>query len=491
MSPQAQSIAKNTTWLTGAYIFQKIFAFIYFTLVARFIGANDIGVYTFAISLTTIFSVFIDMGLSSVLIREAAKFKDKANEYLNNIITVKIVLAILSYLGVAVVINLLGKPQLSQVMVYLAGLVMILDSFTLAFFAVFRAYQNLKYEAIGIAINQIVILGVGLAGIYLKFPLYILVLALLAGSTFNFLYSLILLKVKLKFNFKLLWDKSILRTLFKIALPFALAGIFVRVYSYIDQILLSVLIGDQALGWYSVPYKITYAFQFVPAAFSAAIYPAMSDCFLNNKEKLRLIFDKSMYLLIILSVPSAIGIACLADKIILSLYTAEFIPSILAMQIFIFAIVPMFLNYPAGAILNACDKQGRNTLNMGITMILNVILNIILIPLYQHIGAAFAALVSLTLLFILNLVQVPKITGFDYKYLLIKSVKSVLAALMMASVILSLKAQLNFLILIIIGAVIYLGIMYLLKGFTKNDVLFLWQSVFKKAVPSEEETLMT
>lgn len=489
MSPEPQSIAKNTTFLTVAYIFQKLFAFVYFTLVARFIGANDIGVYTFAISLTTIFSIFIDLGLSSVLTREAAKFKDKANEYLNNIITVKIILAVLSYMAVAIVINLLGKPQISQTMVYMAGIVMILDSFALAFFAVFRAYQNLKYEAIGIGINQILILAVGLTGIWLKFPLYILVLALLAGSSFNFLYSLILLKVKLKFNFRLIWDKPILKILFKIALPFALAGIFVRVYSYIDQILLSVLIGDQALGWYSVPYKITYAFQFVPAAFAAAIYPAMSDCFVNNKEKLKIIFEKSMFMLIIMSVPVAAGIACLADKIILSLYTVEFMPSIMALQIFIFAVIPMFLNYPAGSILNACDKQGRNTFNMGITMIFNVILNIILIPKYLHVGASIATVASTILLFILNLIEVPKITSYDSKYLLVKSAKSLLSAGIMAAAIILLKTQINFIILILLGAAIYVGLMYLLRGFTKEDILFLWQSVFKKAVPSEEETL--
>jgi O-antigen/teichoic acid export membrane protein len=289
----------------------------------------------------------------------------------------------------------------------------------------------------------------------------------------------------------LLWDQPILKILFKIALPFALAGIFVRVYSYIDQILLSTLIGDQVLGWYSVPYKITYAFQFVPAAFAAAIYPAMSDCFINNKEKLKIIFDKAMYLLIIMSIPTAVGIACLADKIILSLYTAEFSPSILALQIFILAVIPIFLNYPAGSILNACDKQGRNTLNMGLTMILNVILNIILIPYYQHIGASIAAVISLTLLFILNLTQVPKITSFDYTYLMIKSGKAIFSAIAMATIIILLKTQYNFVILIIIGAIIYLGIMYLIKGFTKEDVLFLWQAIFKKAVPAEEETFRT
>jgi O-antigen/teichoic acid export membrane protein len=188
-------------------------------------------------------------------------------------------------------------------------------------------------------------------------------------------------------------------------------------------------------------------------------------------------------------VPAAVGIACLADKIILTLYTAEFTPSILTLQIFILAVIPMFLNYPAGAILNACDKQGRNTFNMGLTMVLNIILNLILIPQYQYVGAALASLVSLTVLFILNLGQVPKIIKYDGKYLGIKSVKSLLSAFVMAAVIIGLKAQFNFVILIIIGAIVYLGIMYLIKGFTREDVSFLWQAISKKAVPSEEETL--
>jgi len=211
----------------------------------------------------------------------------------------------------------------------------------------------------------------------------------------------------------------------------------------------------------------------------------------NNKEKLKLIFEKSMYLLIMMSVPASVGIACLADKIILTLYTAEFTPSILTLQIFILAVVPMFLNYPAGAILNACDKQGRNTLNMGLTMVLNVVLNLILIPQYQYVGAALASLVSLTILFVLNLGQVSKITSYDSKYLAIKSIKSLFSALIMAAVIIFLKAQFNFVILIILGAIVYLAIMYLIKGFTREDIMFLWQSIFKKAVPSEEETFKT
>jgi O-antigen/teichoic acid export membrane protein len=491
MTEQTPSIAKNTTWLTIAYILQKIFAFVYFTLIARWLGADNIGIYTFAISLTTILSVFIDLGLSPVLIRESAKFKDKANEYLNNTNTAKLVLAVLSYLAAIIIVNLLHKPAMTQVMVYLAGLIMILDSFTLSFWAIFRAYQNLKYEAISIIINQILIVIVGIAGILLKFPLYIIVIALLCGSTYSFLYSLLLLKKILKFKFKLKWNKALLNSLLKIAIPFALAGIFTRVYSYVDQILLSTIIGDRALGFYSIAYKATYALQFVPAAFAAAIFPAMSNYYLNAKEKLQNVFEKSMYFLIIFSIPIALGTASLADKIILKLYTSEYEPSILTLQIFILAVIPIFLSYPVGSILNSCDKQMTNTVNMGVTMILNIILNIILIPKYEHLGAAAAALISLTILFFLNLYWVPKIITFDYKFLLFKIFKATFASIIMALIIIYLKPTINFGILILLGALIYGGIMYLIKGFTKEDISYLLQAILKKPVQNipPEETL--
>jgi len=482
MQPQSQNIAKNTTWLTSAYVWQKIFAFIYFTIIARILGANDIGLFVFAISLTTIMSVFIDFGLSPVLIRESAKYKEKANNFLNNIITVKLIFSIITFFLVAIIINLLNKPTIVQTMVYLAGLVMILDSFTLSFWGIFRAWQNLKYEAISITINQILIVIVGLAGVFLKFPLYVLVLALLAGSLFSFVYSLFLIKLKLKFKFKLVWHKTTLKKLFIIALPFAFAGIFTRVYNYIDQVLLSILIGDQSLGWYSVAYKMTYALQFIPAAFAAALFPAMSNFYLEQKDKLKMVFEQSMYLLIIISVPIAFGVLILADKFIIFLYTTEYQPSILTLQIFIFAVIAIFASYPISSILNACDKQTINTINMGIVMIINILLNIILIPIYQHIGAAIAALVSLSFLVILNLYWVPKIIKYNYKFLILKLIKALVSSLIMTGIIIYFKQTLNFIILVILGSIIYTFILFIIKGITINDAKYIWKAVFKKQI---------
>ena len=71
------SIIKNAAFMTIASVGQKIAAFAYFTIIARYIGANNTGRYFIALSFTTVFVVFVDLGLTNVLVREGAKYKNK------------------------------------------------------------------------------------------------------------------------------------------------------------------------------------------------------------------------------------------------------------------------------------------------------------------------------------------------------------------------------------------------------------------------------
>ena len=103
---------------------------------------------------------------------------------------------------VVVLINVMHYPLLTKQMVYLATIVMIVDSFQLVFYAVFRGFQNLKYESIGMSSGQILIFSTGLIGLQLGAPLHILVIAVLIGFLFQFIWSLSLIvkKVMIKIN---------------------------------------------------------------------------------------------------------------------------------------------------------------------------------------------------------------------------------------------------------------------------------------------------
>ncbi len=479
MTEKLGKITENTFYLTVAYIFQKILAFIYFALLARFLGASQVGQYVFALSFTTIFSVFIDFGLSPVLTREIAKNKEKASNYLSNVVSLKIFFSLIIYFLVFVLINLLNYPFTTRLLVYLAGLVMVLDSFTLSFYAVLRGFQTLKYEAIGTMVYQIIVVSLGGIFLLLKFPLFSFILVIVSASLFNFLFSFFILyknkKVKIYFSL----NKKIISFLFKIALPFAIAGIFIRIYSYIDSVLLSKLAGSTAVGLYSVAYKLTFAFQFIPAAFGASIFPAFSYFYAYSKEKLQQTFEKAVRYLVMLALPLTGGIFVLADKFILTLYGQEYFPSIIPLRILICVLIFVFLNYPLGSILNACDKQGINTRNIGLAMVINVVLNFVLIPRYSFIGSSIAALVSYSFLTFISIFYVTKTISYDKIGLIKYFLKCLLATLIISFLIFSLKKYISFILLIIPAIAIYFSLLYLFKAIRKEDIYFL-KRVFRK-----------
>lgn len=480
---QANTVTKNTTYLTLGYIAQKILSFVYFVLVARFIGVEDLGKYTFALSFTTMFAVFVDFGLTNALIREVAKHWEKAGKYLSSIIGVKTFFSLIVYAVVVGAVNLMGYPPITKNLVYLSGIIMLLDSFTLTFWGIFRGSQNLKYEALGIIINQMIIVLVGVTILMLRLPLIFLMLPFLCGSFFNVLFSNIMIRKKLKLKFAFQIDKKVLKTIFKIAVPFALIAIFSRVYGYIDQVMLSYLAGDKFLGWYSTAMKIPFALQFIPSAFAAAVFPAFSAYYVCDKIKLKDSFDKVMLLLTIIAIPISFGIFSIAPEAILLLFGAEYANSIIVLQIIVFSLIFVFLNFPLGSLLNGCDRQVINTKLVGATMILNIILNVFLIPKYTYVGASIAFLICHSLLFLAGLIVARKIIPYSKKKLFVVFLKVVLSAGLMAVGIIYLKQFVNFIPLIFAGAVFYAGFLYLLKGFTKQDLQFLWKQ-FKRSKSS-------
>ncbi|MDP2586552.1 MAG: flippase [Candidatus Komeilibacteria bacterium] len=480
MEYQASKIAKNTSYFTSALVIQKIISFVYFSYIAVKIGAGSLGSYTFALYFTTIFAVLIDVGLSNVLVREVAKFKEKSQQYLTAVMAVKVPLAILVYAAVFLTINFLDNPVLVKQLVYLAGIIMVLDSFTLTFYAFLRGHQNLKLESAGTIIFQLIVFVAGIIIVNLTDDLRFLILAILFASFFNFCYSGILLKIKLGLKFLSKVDRGIVKALLLFTVPFALAAIFTRVYGYLDTVLLNQMIDAQAVGYYSIPYKIAFSLQFIPMALVASLYPAFSSYFVQSKELLKSTFQKSLVFLGLIGVPVSLGLTALARPLMLKVYTGEYEPSILPLQILLVSLIFLFLNFPLGSLLNACNRQNRNTIHIAIVMVFNLLLNLWLIPKYSYNGAAVASSISTVLMFALQLYVARQIIGLDVKYLLAKFGAILFAGLSMYLSLSYLLNFINFILLIPIGVLIYLILVYLLKGLTKED-FFLVKASFKKS----------
>lgn len=480
------TLAKNTAFLTGASILQKIVAFVYFAILARFLGVEDTGVYFLTLAVITSVAVFADLGVTSVLIRDVAANRSEARLILQKTLGVKWFAILLAVAIAAAFPTVLGFESSNIVLIWLAIPIMIADSLSLTFYGVLRGIEELRYEALGIFVGQSLSSIVGLVVIFSPLKsVALLILALATGSIWNAIFSGVQVVRRLGLQSIMPSSKNV-RPVLVTAFPFFLAAVFVKIYSYVDSFTLKTVIGDAAVGLYSVAYKFTYAFQFLPLAFIGALYPRMSSL-ANNPVDLKKTFLDAEWYLALLMAPIVFGIAALAPEIIHTVYGVKYSGSILPLLVLIFVLIPIFFDFPVGALLNATGHQMTKTKIMGVTMIINFAANMVLIPWIGIPGASVAAIISFSAMFgmgVWALRQKIHVTIGEWT----RTVGGfIVAGFAMMIVVLVLKSIMPWIMTIPIGAIVFIGLSIATKALTKAHWLHAKSLILRKtygAIPA-------
>jgi len=481
-----QRIAKNTIVLLIANIISKTISFFYVMYIARYLGAEGFGILSFALAFTGIFGVFTDFGLEPLTVREVARDKSLAPKYLANISIMKIFLVSITFALIAVVINLLGYPEQTIKVVYLITLSLIFRAFAGVFYSILQAYEKMEYQSLGqILDSALMLLGVVVAikkdfGVIGFAFLYFIVKIIILG------YNIIILKWKFgdlvvewsKLKMKIDWN--FWKLTIKEALPFGLSITFVAIFYWIDSVMLSFMKGDEVVGWYNASYRLVLFLLFIPNAFIAAIYPIMSKFYITSQNYLRLSLEKSFKYLTILGVPIGVGTTLLAKKFILMIFGLEYTNSIIALQILIWSSVFIFASQPFGNLLNCLNKQSIVTKITGICVVLNVTLNLILIPKYSLTGASIATVLTEFGSLVLCVIWSLKI---DYS-IFNKKVAITISKVVIASTIMGIFVMyfinLSLFVLLPLAVLLYFVVLYVINGIDKEEFLFIGRVIQKR-----------
>lgn len=468
------STAKNTAYLLIAHVYQKVIALFYFIFLARYLGAENFGKYTFAISFVTLFSALIDFGLFPVLNREIARNKSRTKKYFEAVFGFNIVAGIFVLILVSVLINVLDYPSTTKALVYLSGLVVLLDSLALCMYQVFRGHLNLKFESIGIVVHKTAMLITGVILMALGAPLAVMVIPLIVGSISYVGNAALFLKKKLGLLPRPRFNIKVLKTLLRLSWPFFIAIMFGKLYATIDIILLSYLTKDIYVGYYTAAQKLGVGFLLLFAgSLTASLYPAFSYYFIRSKSTLSRLFHKGIFYLLFIAIPLLFGITVLARPIIIFIYGIEYVPAVSVLLLFALSLPFMFLDYILGAFLNAVEMQKINMIIHGIGAVVFVILNLVFIPVWYHTGAAAAVLISFVLLIGMELYWVKKVVSFDMNYFVKKLTLIFTAALIMGGGLLIVKDMVHVVIAVGIGTLLYFGLSRAMGLISKDDILFL------------------
>ena len=479
-------IAKNTTVLLISQIIGYILAFFYTIYTARYLGAAGFGIISFALALGAILSIFTELGLSTLTVREVSRDKSLANKYIGNTLALKLILSSITLVSMVLVVTLLHYPPQFAAVIYYITLSFVVGAFTSIFYSVFQAYEKMEYQSVGQIINSIMMFSGILIIITYQLSIVNFGLIYLIASIISLIYAFIvcvwkfvLPKIEIDVGLwksilpKIEIDLNLWRFLIIEAIPLTISSVFLLIAFRVDTILLSIFNGNEAVGLYNAAFSLMTALMFVPFVYVSAIFPILSRLNVSSKELLKYSYETSFKYLLILGLPIAVGTTLLANPIILLIYKSGFTQSILALQILIWSIPIIFINYILGTAINSINKQRDTVKTTFVAMFLNIVLNIWLLPQYGLIAACFITVLTELTCFLLWF-HIMNVHGYKINILKILY-KPLIASLIMGLAIILLHT--NMFIVIILATIIYFVSLYLLKTFSEDDI-----SLIKKIV---------
>ena len=448
-------VFENTSALFIAQLIGRILSFgLMVILMPRYFNEEALGGYITAMSLTNLIAAIAELGMQSPLIREMTLRRGQARHFLGNALIIRTLLSIIAF-GLMIGSGFLLDYQPVVVrMILMLGLADIITSVALLYRYVFRAFERMGYEAFTVVVERSLVVFAGGLFIGLGMNLVNFCMVVLVASIFNLLLSVGIVArrfMPLRFNA----DLGIWKSLMRQALPFALGNICNLIYIRIDRVLLPKLSphGVTANAWYGLAYSLVDAVTILPGAFMGAMFPVMARTFAENRREFSGIYTDSLRWMFLVGVPFAVGMATLSEKISSVLFPHyEWTAIAPALRLLSWSAGLSFLTTVVVSVLRATDKRRAFSILMATTAFLNIGLNLILIPRFNHVGAAMTMIISevylLIACFIYISLRVAKITYIQF------AIKTVIVSALMGTGLMLLRERFS-IWLLIPGAIIF------------------------------------
>ncbi len=381
---------KNTAWMMGEQILRIIAGLFVGIWVARYLGPEQFGIFSYVLAFTAIFGGIAKFGLDDVVVCELVKQPDLCDAYLGTAFWLK-------FIGAVIVIGLIGltMPFISNDTVIQLYIFIIAASFIFQSFEVIGFYFQSQVLSKNIAVCKIAQLFLSsLVKICLVLTQSDLIwfVSVAAFDTASLSFSYIIAYKHLSFLFIFKYD--IAKKLLKSSVPMMLSTFLIAIYMKTDALMIRYFINDYAVGIYSVGVKMTEAFYFLGVIITASIYPALISSRKISVDKFYNRMQSLYTIMVWLAAVIAFLLSFFSRNVINFMYGTAYAESHVVLSIYSWVLIFVFLSV-------ANDKwfyiENRGLLllaKISSGAVVNVVLNFLLIPFLGISGAAISALVS-------------------------------------------------------------------------------------------------
>ncbi len=384
----------NTSWLFAEKVFRISIGLFITVWMARYLGPEQFGIYNYVLSFVALFGILSTLGLDKLVSRELITHPQESQQIMGASFILRFMGAIL-LVPLAVFSAYIVRSDNEQIfiMVLIVSSTFFFRSFEVVKYW-FESHVQAKYSAIidgltifiGVSINAILII--------LEAPLIAFVWVVLTESIILSI-GLILIYLS-KLNKISTWKVSYkkIKYLLSEAYPLILSGAIFIFFTRVDQVMLGNISGDESVGIYAVAVKISEGWMFIPGIIAISLFPAMLNARKNDYSLYLRRTQHLLNLMAILGVSVGIGIVFIASPFVNLLFGEDYSVSSLVLIIHIWGMVFNAISIISFRYFLAEGLQIYSFYRAFAGLILNIILNYFLIPIYGPVGAAVATVIS-------------------------------------------------------------------------------------------------
>jgi O-antigen/teichoic acid export membrane protein len=386
--PLGKIIAKNTVFVTLGNIALKLLNFLFTVYIVRSLGDERFGQYSIVLAFVAIFQIFAELGVSQYVRREIARDKSKTEEYVWNLMTIRVVLALIGIGAITSIAYVVGyAPELILgIFIYTFGF--LLSAIDMPLDTVLWANERMDYITLMNVLAQVVFITFGALFLFAGLSFIWLIIASLLSIIPRITVGILAIRkhglLTLTFPIKpKLW-----LPLIRAGIPFGLISLALTIDYSVDTLMLERFVPDSEVGWYNVAYRLSLSLIIFFSGFSVAMVPSLSRTYVEDQKAVERWYYRSVKFIILSSLPLAVGGMLVSYPLIVFLFTEEFLPSALALRILIWDVpFVMFASF-CGNISTVVKEEKSAARIYIISAIANVFLNLIAIPRFGFLGAA-------------------------------------------------------------------------------------------------------
>ncbi len=436
----SRSIAKNTILLTIGLMSGRLLSLLVLKKMTPVLGNEGFGIWVFATDITAILLVVTRFGLDALLTREVSRCKGRTLPLLWSALRIRGLMGALCYLFLLGFTASQGFSPLKTTVVLVTGVAIFIEATAMACDAVLQAHEKVQYQSLGQILSAVVYFGLAWWSLDAGHGLMGVVWA-------NLISRVVRLAVMAPLMFlktgpwrwrdaqaeRELGPPPGMMWLLKLGLPLFLSTTFGIVYNKVDTVMLNRMVGDAATGIYGLGHRALDVMLILPNLFGTALFPAMARYSFQSSDDARRLGERSLRFILLAMFPITLFLMLSAGPIVgfFSDGDAGFDDSVVVMMIVIWGVPIQAANIIFNRLLIAAEREKTFVMIALVSMLINVALNLYLIPRHNYYGASVATILALISSFLLHLYY---LRGTGYRPPLVRSTLSPAVATLLAAV---------------------------------------------------------